>query len=135
MKTEPMRDTTTDGLMFVRPIPQGSAPPDPKAFWTDEYGWLVPDTRLQAIADAPKCEHDSIDEHEWGGYGGGGMDGRKWCEGAPELRAAISALTEENKPHEHELDSAGYCIVKTPKVMHLICDEFVGLDALNKEDG
>jgi len=36
-----MRDTTTRGLTFTRPIPQGTAPPEPGAFWTDEYGWLV----------------------------------------------------------------------------------------------
>ena len=37
-----MRDTTTRGLTFTRPLPQGSAAPTWDAFWTDEYGWLVP---------------------------------------------------------------------------------------------
>ncbi len=94
MTTE-LRDTTTKGLMFVRPIPQGSAPPDPKAFWTDEYGWLVPDTTIQTITDAPKCEHDRIDPHY-----PNIMDGKHVlavsCEGAPELRALLSALDKEN---------------------------------------
>ncbi len=57
-----------------------------------EDGWLVPDNRLQAIADAPKCEHDKIDRHKWARSG---YSTPVWCEGAPELRAAISALTKE----------------------------------------
>lgn len=39
------RDTTTKGLTFSRPLPQGSAPPGKGAFWTDEYGWLIPTDR------------------------------------------------------------------------------------------
>ena len=65
MTVVPMRDSTTDGLMFVRPIPQGSAPPDLGAFWTDEYGWLVPDTRVQDLAKV------------WGAYTEVIKDGQK----------------------------------------------------------
>lgn len=62
------------------------------------------DKRLQAVADAPKCKHELIDRH-----GGPVLNADltqkrhpngalvwKWCEGAPELRAAIKALTKEN---------------------------------------
>ncbi len=74
--------------------------------WQTEVGGLithrvlVPDTRLQAIADAPKCKHELIDRHQayilnddlTQKYHPNGAAVWEWCEGAPELRAAISAL-------------------------------------------
>ena len=53
---------------------------------------LTPDTRLQAIADAPKCEHDMIDRHITHVK----EAVTKWCEGAPELRDLLDALTEKS---------------------------------------
>lgn len=47
-------DSSTRGLMFARPIPQGTAPPEKGAFWTDEYGWLVP---------TKPCEHGNYTRH------------------------------------------------------------------------
>lgn len=38
----PMQDTTTENMTFRRSLPQATAPPAPNAFWTAEYGWLVP---------------------------------------------------------------------------------------------
>lgn len=62
--------------------------------------WLVPDTRLQAIADAPRCEHGKIDGHDAGDpehpYASGGFV-KDVCPGAPELRALLDALTEEEQ--------------------------------------
>ena len=93
-----MRDSTTDGLMFVRPIPQGSAPPGLGAFWTDEYGWLVPDTRLQDITAAQKCEHGMINGHPtddpYHPYVHGLV--KNWCPGAPKLRSLLDALIKED---------------------------------------
>ncbi|KKK98594.1 hypothetical protein LCGC14_2641210 [marine sediment metagenome] len=65
---------------------------------------LIPDTRLQAIKDAPRCEHDRIDRHQVTVKNDDGEDiyypnGAvmwEWCEGAPELRDLLTALTEEN---------------------------------------
>ena len=57
---------------------------------------LVEDSRLQDIADAPKCEHGNIDRHIIGGsirrmelIGTIEMD---WCDGAPKLRALLDGL-------------------------------------------
>jgi hypothetical protein len=54
---------------------------------------LIPDSRLQAIADAPRCEHDMIDRHITHVEAAV----TKWCEGAPELRDLLDALTEEER--------------------------------------
>ena len=63
-----------------------------------DEGVLVPDTRLQAITDAPRCEHGEIDWH-WVEDKVRGMPlvGRWRCDGAPELRALLNALTEEDR--------------------------------------
>ena len=58
-------------------------------------GVLVPDTRLQAIADAPRCEHGMIDEHRHVvGWNPDYNDnfGTVTCPGAPVLRALLDAL-------------------------------------------
>jgi hypothetical protein len=65
-------------------------------------GYLVPDTRLQAIADAPKCEHGNvyrhIDRHSIRYQPIAGLMKWDWCEGSPEFAAAIvDALTEEEE--------------------------------------
>ena len=63
-----------------------------------DYLLVVPDTRLQAIADAQLCEHDCIDEHyaDWE-KGPEGKAIKPWCEGAPELRALLDALGGADK--------------------------------------
>ncbi len=65
---------------------------------------LLPDNRLKAVADAPKCKHELIDRHQATvlnadlsqQYHPNGAAVWVWCEGAPILRAAIKALTEES---------------------------------------
>ena len=65
-------------------------------------GVLVLDTRLQAIADAHKCKHELIDRHQayilnadlTQKYHPNGAAVWEWCEGAPELRALLDALTK-----------------------------------------
>ena len=67
-----------------------------------DRGSLVPDHRLQAIADAPRCEHGKIDRHICyvldndgeATYHPNGHVVTAWCVGAPELRALIGALVE-----------------------------------------
>ncbi len=80
--------------------------------------WVVPDTHLQAIADAlqaiadaPKCSHGKIDEHRITM----GIHGlfqsteclrwptphqcpKCWCDGAIELRALLDVLVERGNP-------------------------------------
>ena len=54
---------------------------------------LTPDTRLQDIADAPRCEHGLVDVHyvnPW--YVGAHESDKLKCEGAPELRDLLDAL-------------------------------------------
>ena len=51
---------------------------------------LVPDTRLQAIADAPRCEHGNIYPHDT--YNDELRDFGGECEGAPEAAAVLDAL-------------------------------------------
>ena len=64
-------------------------------------GVLVPDSTLQDIADAPKCEHGNIDRHIIGGsirrmelIGTIEMD---WCDGAPKLRALLDGLVNNDQ--------------------------------------
>lgn len=58
------------------------------------------EAQLDAIADAPKCEHGNVYRHIVAMWDGSlyviDVD-EVWCDGAPEKRAAIDALTEENK--------------------------------------
>ncbi len=71
-----------------------------------EQVWVVPDTRLQAIAEAPRCEHGKIDRHVYyvldsdgvNTYHSNGCVVTAWCEGAPELRAKLNALVEGEQP-------------------------------------
>ena len=55
---------------------------------------LVVDGRLQAIADAARCEHGNIYRHQiaWADGGIGWYSNDEWCEGAPELAALLDAL-------------------------------------------
>ena len=66
-----------------------------------DYLLVVPDTRLQAIADAQLCEHDCIDEHyaDWE-KGPEGKAIKPWCEGAPVLRALLDELGGTDKHKE-----------------------------------
>ena len=58
-----------------------------------EMHWVLPDTRLQAIADAPRCEHGNIYTH----IRPSALRTTKWCDGAPKLAALLDALfTEED---------------------------------------
>ena len=61
------------------------------------YGTLIPDDRLQDIADAPRCEHGKIDGHltndPYHPYVHGLV--KNWCPGTPKLRSLLDALNEE----------------------------------------
>lgn len=58
-------------------------------------GVLVPDLRLQAIKDAPRCKHGRIDEHRFRlicyhvTYKACRESARCWCDGAPRLRSLL----------------------------------------------
>ena len=73
--------------------------PDPISFLIDD-GVLVPDLRLQEIADAPRCKHDNVYTHLQPTTNLLGEISFKWCEGAPELAALLDALTKENNVNE-----------------------------------
>jgi hypothetical protein len=55
------------------------------------------ESQLQAIADAPRCEHGVIDEHwtEFDPLKNRMLDGKR-CAGATELRDLLDALTQED---------------------------------------
>ena len=55
---------------------------------------LVPDTRLQAIADAPRCVHGNIYPYPKGKFEDEGYTIRH-CVGAPKLAALLDALKAE----------------------------------------
>ena len=58
---------------------------------------LTPDSRLQSIADAPRCQHGMIDDHQYEKYGtywGRQETFVRDCDGAEELRALLDALVE-----------------------------------------
>ena len=79
------------------PIPEGKTYTAGEAWLVDwEEGFaIVPDGRLQAIADAPRCEHGMIDEHRHVvGWNPDYNDnfGTVTCQGAPVLRALLDAL-------------------------------------------
>ena len=55
------------------------------------------DDSLQAIADAPRCQHGMIDDHQYEKYGtywGRQETFVRDCDGAEELRALLDALVE-----------------------------------------
>ena len=58
-----------------------------------DSGSLTPDTRLQAIADAPRCVHGNIYTH----IILTAIRTTTWCDGAPELAALLDALTKETE--------------------------------------
>ncbi len=66
-------------------------------------GALVPDTRLQAIADAPRCVHGNVylhtieDSIEAALLIDNPADALARCEGAPELAALLDALVKEDQ--------------------------------------
>jgi hypothetical protein len=86
------KDSMPDGVIVVR------------NFGGDIDSFMVPDPRLQAIADAPKCEHGKVYRHivdttivqtpNPPGYDKIDFD---VCEGSPELADLLDALTKEDK--------------------------------------
>jgi len=86
----------TAAYRIETPIPEGKTYTAGEAWMVDwEEGFaIVPDGRLQAIADAARCEHGNIYRHQiaWADGGIGWYSNDEWCEGAPELAALLDAL-------------------------------------------